>query len=326
MAISSLENLLDSDLYMVLQSIGMGDLDMAKEFTRSFCEANFDILPEDLTQWVIQRLDESSSPYHLPPEIETLVVMEDVTQTFNPNRYYVSEREYKLLDEIIGLRESSELLANAKIPFANTTLLFGPPGVGKTQFGRCLAYMLNLPFVYVDLCRVVGAQLGETGKNLQNIFNFVSKTPCLFMLDEIDAMGANRGTISNGGSGDEMTRTTIALMQCMDRLPQNVVLIAATNRQDMLDAALRRRFSIKHEFKHFLPDELVNMVINYLEDVIETGNLSLEWSVEDIRSQCSISTSQSDLISLTNRAIVRAVRTDHIIKLKEEDRRQRISR
>ena len=320
-----MEHYLDNDFFMILQSIGMGDLDLARDFAGSFCRENAEALPPDFMDWILPRLTQDPATA-LPLEVANLVVYEDVSQTFNPKRYFVSERERKLLDEIIALTKAEELLADAKIPFSNTTLLFGPPGVGKTQFGRYLAYMLNLPFVYVDLCRVVGSQMGETGRNLQQIFKFVATTPCLFMLDELDSIGANRGTISTGGSGDEMTRTTIALMQCMDRLPQNVVLVAATNRPDMLDAALRRRFFIKHEFKHFVPDELLGMVVSYLTDVNETGNLSLEWDLDDIRTQCGINTSQSDLINLCNRAIVRAVRKGNRIHLEDENKRQKMKR
>ena len=328
------EFLLEEDLFLLLQAIGEGDLSLSRVFAESFCHTHRDQIPSDFMEWFLEKMRETplsaeagdTNPDfadHIPFEVANLVVLEDVAATFNPRRYYVGEREKKLLDEIIALRDAGKLLEKARIPFANTTLLSGPPGVGKTQFGRFLAYSLKLPFVYVDLCRVVGSQMGETGRNLQEIFKFVESTPCLFMLDELDSIGANRGTISTGGSGDEMTRTTIALMQCMDRLPQNVVLIAATNRPDMLDAALRRRFTIKHEFKHFPPDTLVEMVVTYFKDINETGDLSLQWDTADIRSQCGINTSQSDLISLCNRAIVRAVRTDNIIRLKEEDLRQR---
>ena len=319
------EYFMDNDLYMILQCVGMGDMDMARDFTKSFCENHSDILPQDLTQWVLPRLDRDLIT-NIPAEIENLIVYEDVSKTFNINRYYVSKREKKLLKEIINLSKSGDLLSAAKIPFANTTLLIGPPGVGKTEFGRYLAFTMGLPFIRVDLRRIFGAQFGETGRNLQNIFKFVSTSRCLFMLDEIDAIGANRGTISTGGSGDEMTRTTFALMQSLDLLPHDVVLVAATNREDMMDKALRRRFSIRHEFKHFMPEELFEMVVKYLEDVNATGGLSLTWNDDDIKSQCSINTAQSDLIALTNRAIVRALRSDNMIKLKEEDKRLRMNR
>lgn len=325
---------LDNNFFMLLQAIGMGDMGLARAFTFSFCQEHASLFDPDFIEWIMNQLTtdipepntpEPSAP-SIPREIENLVVCEDVSQTFNINRYWVSNREKKLLDEIIGLCHSSELLTSAKIPFANTTLLYGPPGVGKTQFGRYLAYEMGLPFVYVDLCRVIGSQMGETGRNLQQIFEFVGSSKCLFMLDEIDSIGANRGSISTGGSGDEMTRTTLALMQCMDRLPQNVVLLAATNRPDMMDSALKRRFTIKHEFKHFVPDELCSMVVCYLEDVNKTGNLGLSWSADDIRTQCGINTSQSELINLCNRAIVRAIRGDRVVKLEVEEKRQRTMR
>lgn len=255
----------------------------------------------------------------LPDDVARLIVFENVVESFNPSRYWVSEREKKVLADILSLNSACELLADANIPFLNATLLWGQSGTGKTQFGRYLAYSLKLPFAYVNLCNLVGASLGETGRNLRTIFDFVQQTPCVFMLDEIDAIGCNRGSIGTGGSGDEMTRTTIALMQCLDRVRRDVVLLAATNRKDMLDSAVLRRFTAVHELKAFLPDESIEMIKSYLEDVKQAGGLDITWDEEDIKAQCQIYRAQAELINLCNRAIVRAVQGDNVIRLTLED-------
>ena len=262
----------------------------------------------------------------LPPDVARLVVFENVLDSFNPARYWVSDREKKVLSDILSLNDACALLENANIPFLNATLLWGQSGTGKTQFGRYLAHSLKLPFAYVNLCNLVGASLGETGRNLRTIFDFVQTTPCVFMLDELDAIGANRGSISTGGSGDEMTRTTIALMQCLDRVRRDVVLLAATNRKDMLDAAVLRRFTAVHELKAFMPDEAAEMVKSYLNDVKRTGDLKITWDDEDISSQCQIGRAQAELINLCNRAIVRAVQNDGVIRLALEDEAARKNR
>lgn len=311
------ESMLDNDFFMILQSVIMGDLVSAKAFTEIFCEENKEVFSADFLTWMRTRLKKPSI-LPVPPELAGLVICEDVSESFIPNRYWVSGREEPLLEEISSLSAANTRLQNTKIPFSNSTLLYGAPGVGKTQFARYVAYNLNLPLVYIDLCQIVGSHMGSTAKNLQQIFQFASRTPCVFLLDELDAIAGNRGTISNGGSGDEVTRTTLGLMQCIDQLPSHVILIATTNREDMVDKGVMSRFTIKHEIKHFSPDELLSMVVSYFHDVSMLGGLDLSWDEADIRSQCGINTSQRELINLCNRAIVRAVKGDNKINLREE--------
>lgn len=314
----------------MLQALALNELEEARLYANQLCHDDASSIPSDFRAWLLPRLEEQPrkipSPQQIPPEIERLVIFEDVSQTFVPDRYWVSDREKLVLEDIISQNNACELLESAKIPFLNATLLWGQSGTGKTQFGRYLAYTMGKPFVYVNLCNLVGASLGETGRNLRTIFDFVQDIPCVFMLDELDAIAVNRGSIATGGSGDEMTRTTIGLMQCMDTVRKDVVLLAATNRKDMLDAAVLRRFTAIHELKSFLPDEAVEMVVSYLTNVCETGHLTLKWDTKDIREQCQIGRAQGELINLCNRAIVRAVQTDNIIRLTEEDNRARKNR
>ncbi len=325
---------MNDDLLMMVQAIAMNNITEAKVYADSFLKMNPELFSADFTRWLTPRLADRSfqtpqcsaqefTAANIPPEVANLIVfesVEDMLRKFNPRRYWVSKREQLLLDDIISMTKTGSQLAKAQIPYSNTTLLFGTPGTGKTQFGRYVAYMLKRPFVYVDLCQVSGAQHGQTGKNLQLIFEFVQTFPCLFVMDEIDAIGANRGAVGLGGTSDESTRTTLALMQCMDRVQQDVVIIATTNRIDMLDAALKRRFSVQHEVKAFLQDERLEMVLSYLEDVKETGGLDITWDHDDLKRQCSsIGMSQSEIINLCNRAVIRAIRSDEkVVRLTEE--------
>lgn len=320
-----------NELYLhLLQAVALKDMTEARLIAAQLCHDAPHDIPQDFLAWLGPHLAEpqspSDSPYQLPPELERLLIFEDVSKTFVPERYWVSEREKKVLEDIISQNDACHLLEAAKIPFLNATLLWGQSGTGKSQFGRYLAYTMGKPFVYVNLCNMVGASLGETGRNLRSIFVFVEGIPCVFMLDELDAIAVNRGSIATGGSGDEMTRTTIGLMQCMDTVRKDVVLLAATNRKDMLDAAVLRRFTAIHELKAFLPDEAVEMVVSYLTNVKETGGLSLTWDEKDIREQCQIGRAQGELINLCNRAIVRAVQNDNVIRLTAEDERARKNR
>lgn len=320
-----------NEIYLhLLQAVALRDMTEARFLVEQLCHNYPEDIPSDFLAWLLPRLSDSSSDpeftHQLPPELERLLIFEDVSKSFVPERYWVSAREKKVLEDIISQNAACHMLDAARIPFLNATLLWGQSGTGKSQFGRYLAYTMGKPFVYVNLCNLVGASLGETGRNLRNIFDFVEGVSCVFMLDELDAIAVNRGSIATGGSGDEMTRTTIGLMQCMDTVRKDVVLLAATNRKDMLDAAVLRRFTAIHELKAFFPDEAVEMVVSYLTNVNETGGLSLTWDEKDIKEQCQIGRAQGELINLCNRAIVRAVQHDNVVRLTAEDERARKNR
>lgn len=308
---------MNENLSILLQAIAMRDMPTARHYARLFCIESEQTMPVELVQWLSPRLEDSAG-VEIPFEIATLIIYEDTQKTFNPRRYWVSPREKKLLDDIINLNRGLSILRDAEIPFLNATLLYGQSGVGKTQFGRFLAYSLGLPYISVNLSNLPTAELGGTSHNLNAIFDFVDRTPCLLMLDELDAIGANRGGYARGGSGDEMTRTTITLMQCLDVVRRDIVICAATNRVDMLDAAVLRRFSVIHELKSFLPEEMVSMADLYLQDVKETGKLEITWNTDEIRRECQLGRAQAEIINLCNRAVVRAVMTDNVVRFSDE--------
>jgi SpoVK/Ycf46/Vps4 family AAA+-type ATPase len=89
--------------------------------------------------------------------------------------------------------------------------------------------------------------MGQTAGKIHDIFDACKSIPCVLMLDEIDCVAVNRTNRGGKGADGELERTTISLMQEMDALPNHVTLIAATNRIEMMDDAVLRRFSIKHE-------------------------------------------------------------------------------
>ena len=94
---------------------------------------------------------------------------------------------------------------------------------------------MNLPFCYLNFSKVVDSYLGATSKNISQAFTYASANPCVFMLDEVDTISSNRADKS--GAEKEIGRVTITLMQEFDKLANDVVVIAATNRLDILDDA-----------------------------------------------------------------------------------------
>lgn len=107
------------------------------------------------------------------------------------------------------------------------------------MLARYIAHKAKLPFLRIQFSSLVDSHLGQTQSNLARIFDYVRTAPCVLCFDEIDAVGMARGQKDDVG---EMNRVVIAIMQEMDRLPNNVIIIGTTNRFDRLDPALIRRF------------------------------------------------------------------------------------
>jgi len=201
---------------------------------------------------------------NLPADMQTILVGE-VPSGFDVGRYYVRESESSVIEDITKMKLISEELSMRHIPYKNTTLLYGASGTGKTELGRYIAYKLNLPFFYISFSSTIDSYMGSTAKNIHKVFEFCNTIPCVLMLDEVDCVATRRYAGGSKGVDGELERTTISLMQELDKLPNHVTLIAATNRLDMVDEAILRRFSVKHEIKNMSKKELADLAHQYVE-------------------------------------------------------------
>lgn len=121
-------------------------------------------------------------------------------------------------------------------------LLSGPPGTGKTLIAGHIASQLNRPLFVVRLDSVISSLLGDTAKNLRQIFDFVPSRNGILLLDEVDAVAKVRDDKHEIG---ELKRVVNTLIQGLDSLDDNSLVIAATNHAELLDPAIWRRFPFK---------------------------------------------------------------------------------
>lgn len=302
---------MNSNLRSLMSFVADNQMDYARDFVKKFCESNEVKSDYGYCNMLLNRLRRSGGYLmELPSDIQNLLFKEDVSGTFIPERYYVSEREAVLTERILRKNRSAQRLGNAGINYLNATLLYGESGTGKTQFGRYLAYTMGVPFCYFNLSRTVDSLMGGTSKNLNKVFNYIKGTPCVFMIDELDAVSSNRARSDSTSASGEMNRTTISLMQNLDQLSSDVVLLAATNRPELIDDAVKRRFPIWHEVQVLSPDELLQMSEHFLADVRAHADFHVEYDRGELVRYCGSGVKQSEVIDMLTESLAEAVEKD----------------
>lgn len=251
----------------MIAAVAQNDLQKAKAAARA-------CLAEDTTQknrYFVNRykhiLENEPVLLEVPMNLKGKLIAENVSETFKAGRYFLSEEEAAVYKEIEKMKLVSDRLMELQIPYVNATMLYGEPGTGKTEFGKYVAYKLGIPFCYVNFSQLVDSLMGKTSANLSLIFNFVKSMQCVFMLDEVDCIAMKRGQGGDSGPDGELSRTVITLMQEFDSLPNDIVVIGATNRIDKIDPAFISRFSAAHEIQPFSPEDSVRMVERFLSDI-----------------------------------------------------------
>lgn len=153
------------------------------------------------------------------------------------------------LERIIKEYLKKETLRKYGLVNRRKLLLYGASGTGKTMTASVLAKEFNLPFFVVRTERVVTKFMGETGQKLGRIFDFISEVPAVYLFDEFDAIGSQRGMDNEVG---EQRRILNTFLQLLERDDSDSFIIAATNSIESIDKAMFRRFDDVIEYN--LPD------------------------------------------------------------------------
>ncbi|NDC34434.1 MAG: ATP-dependent zinc metalloprotease FtsH [Synechococcaceae bacterium WB9_2_112] len=167
----------------------------------------------------------------------------------------IAEAKQELQEVVTFLRAPERYTAvGAKIP--KGVLLVGPPGTGKTLLARAIAGEAGVPFFSMAASEFVELFVGVGASRVRDLFRKAkAKAPCIIFIDEIDAVGRQRGA-GIGGGNDEREQTLNQLLTEMDGFEDNsgVILLAATNRADVLDSALMRPGRFDRRITVDLPD------------------------------------------------------------------------
>ncbi len=218
----------------------------------------------------------------------------------------VKEAKQELQEVVEFLRSPQKFLnLGAKIP--KGVLLVGPPGTGKTLLARAVAGEANVPFFHISGSEFVEMFVGVGASRVRDLFARAKKSaPCIVFVDEIDAVGRQRGT-GLGGSHDEREQTLNQILVEMDGFEQgtNVIVMAATNRPDVLDPALLRPGRFDRRVVLDQPD------INDREAILKTHTASKPLAPDvNLRAiaERTPGFSGADLANLLNEAAILAAR------------------
>jgi cell division protease FtsH len=211
------------------------------------------------------------------------------------------------MQEVVEFLKSREKFQSLGARIPKGVLLIGPPGTGKTLMARAVAGEAQVPFFSISGSEFVEMFVGVGASRVRDLFDQAKRnTPCIIFIDEIDAVGRQRGT-GLGGSHDEREQTLNQILVEMDGFDTNtsVIVIAATNRPDILDPALLRPGRFDRRVILDLPDIVGRLAVLK----VHTNGKPLDKDVDlESIAKGTVGFSGADLANVVNEAAILAAR------------------
>ncbi len=227
------------------------------------------------------------------------------------------EEEKEEVKEIIDYLRSPDKFTKMGAHIPKGILMVGPPGTGKTLLAKAVAGEANVPFFSISGSDFVEMFVGTGASRVRDMFRTAQKNaPCILFIDEIDAVGRQRGA-GMGGGNDEREQTLNQLLVEMDGMTDNngIVVIAATNRPDVLDPALRRSGRFDRNVTVSLPD------VKGREEILQVHarnkHLAPTISLKNL-AQRTPGFSGADLANVLNEGAILAVRNKESVITQED--------
>ena len=174
----------------------------------------------------------------------------------------LAEGQWDTVSEFLSIAKSYAQIEAEGLATNLSLLLCGPPGTGKSRLARHIACEPGYDLYLTRLDGLISSYVGSTSKNIRSLFEFASKNPCVLFLDEFDAIAKLRG---DGQEMGELKRVVNSFIQNLDTLGSQSIIIAATNHQELLDAAVWRRFGYRIELDYPTPEMRAQLWQHYAE-------------------------------------------------------------
>lgn len=222
------------------------------------------------------------------------------------------------IEEIVEFLKNPKRYTDLGGKIPKGALLVGPPGTGKTLLAKAVAGEANVPFFSLSGSDFVEMFVGVGASRVRDLFKKAKeKAPCIIFIDEIDAVGRARGRNPNMGSNDERENTLNQLLTEMDGFGTNsgIIVLAATNRADILDKALLRAGRFDRQIYVDLPD------LNDRKEIFQVHlrNVKIDSSVDvDLLSRQTPGFSGADIANVCNEAALIAARRNKPVVEKQD--------
>lgn len=214
-----------------------------------------------------------------------------------PNEYLsdlvVSPQIRNRIERIIGEFTHRDKLLRYNLENRRKILFSGHPGTGKTMTASVIANELHLPIYVVLMDKIVTKYMGETSAKLRQIFDYIESVPAVYLFDEFDAIGGQRGKDNEVG---EMRRVLNSFLQFIERDHSNSLIIAATNNLELLDQALFRRFDDVIHYQLPTEAEKIQLLKNRLNGNLSNKDINLILPELDSLSHAEINQACLDAI------------------------------